>query len=78
MQGSCLTAIAAKSTKDLPTLTTPLLPLPLSGKVVRGRELAPRLTVLKTRLTVGATSQRNEKEGARAELAARGPHLSVT
>jgi hypothetical protein len=30
----CLTAIAAKSTKDLPTLTTPLLPLPLSGKVV--------------------------------------------
>jgi hypothetical protein len=29
-----LTAIAAKSTKDLPTLTTPLLPLPLSGKVV--------------------------------------------
>jgi hypothetical protein len=32
VQGSCLTAIAAKSTKDLPTLTTPLLPLPLSGK----------------------------------------------
>jgi hypothetical protein len=30
----CLTAIAAKSTKDLPTLTTPLRPLPLSGKVV--------------------------------------------
>jgi hypothetical protein len=30
----CLTAIAAKSTKDLPTLTTPLLSLPLSGKVV--------------------------------------------
>jgi hypothetical protein len=29
-----LTAIAAKSTKDLPTLTTPLLPLPLSGKVI--------------------------------------------
>jgi hypothetical protein len=29
-----LTAIAAKSTKDLPTLTTPLLPLPLSGEVV--------------------------------------------
>jgi hypothetical protein len=28
------TAIAAKSIKDLPTLTTPLLPLPLSGKVV--------------------------------------------
>jgi hypothetical protein len=34
MQGSCLTAIAAKSTNDLPTLTTPLLPLPLSDKVV--------------------------------------------
>jgi hypothetical protein len=32
VQGSCLTAIATKSTKDLPTLTTPLLPLPLSGK----------------------------------------------
>jgi hypothetical protein len=30
----CLTAIAAKSTKDLPTLTTTLQPLPLSGKVV--------------------------------------------
>jgi hypothetical protein len=29
-----LTAIAAKSAKDLPTLTTPLLPLPLSGKVI--------------------------------------------
>jgi hypothetical protein len=29
-----LTAIAAKSTKGLPTLTTPLLPLPLSSKVV--------------------------------------------
>jgi hypothetical protein len=29
-----LTAIAAKSTKDLPTLTTSLLPLPLSGKVI--------------------------------------------
>jgi hypothetical protein len=29
-----MTAIAAKSIKDLPTLTTPLLPLPLSGKVI--------------------------------------------
>jgi hypothetical protein len=29
-----LTAIAAKSPKDLPTLTTPLPLLPLSGKVV--------------------------------------------
>jgi hypothetical protein len=30
----CLIAIGEKLTKDLPTLTTPLLPLPLSGKVV--------------------------------------------
>jgi hypothetical protein len=29
-----MTAIAANHPKDLPTLTTPLLPLPLSGKVV--------------------------------------------
>jgi hypothetical protein len=28
-----LTAIAAKSTQGPPTLTTPLLPLPLSGKI---------------------------------------------
>jgi hypothetical protein len=29
-----MTAIAAKSSQGPPTLTTPLLPLPLSGKVV--------------------------------------------
>jgi hypothetical protein len=30
----CLTAIAAKSTREPPYMPTPLLPLPLSGKVV--------------------------------------------